>query len=157
MSAPNRSVSLALAGISIVAILLAAGALGLVLSRPAAVAKTQQFDVVIGEAKYLVEVEGKDVLGSEGHRFEPPVLVVHKGDHVVITVKNPGDRTHSFVLAAFGVDTGALDPGTGTGRVEFDANKAGVFRFNCGIAYDEASGRCEPDHEFMVGWLVVLE
>lgn len=157
MSAPNRSVSLAVAGISIVAILLAAGALGLVLSRPAAVAKTQQFDVVIGEAKYLVEVEGKDVLGPEGHRFEPPVLVVHKGDHVVITVKNLRKNIHSLVLPAFGVDTGPLDPRTGTAKVEFDANNAGVFKFFCGIAFDEASGACDPDHDFIVGWLVVLE
>lgn len=127
------------------------------MSRPGAEAKTQQFDVVIGEAKFLVEVDEKDVLGPEGHRFEPPVLVVHKGDHVVLTVRNPEMHIHSLVLPDFGVDTGPLQGGSGTAKVEFDANKAGVFRFNCGIPFDEAKGECAPDHEFVVGWVVVLE
>lgn len=157
MSAVGRNTVLVLAGVAILGLLLGAAALAVVVSRPVVAPKTQRFDVVVGEAKYIVEVEGKDVLGPEGHRFEPPVLVVQKGDHVVITVKNLRKHVHSFVLPAFGVDTGPLDPRTGTKTVEFDASKAGVFIFRCGIAFDEATGHCDPDHEFMVGWLVVLE
>jgi plastocyanin domain-containing protein len=148
---------LAVAGISIVAILLATVALGFVLSRPEANAKVQQFDVAIGEIKLLEEVEGKDVLGPEGHTIEPPVLVVHKGDHVIIRVMNLRKNTHSLVLPDFGVDTGVLAPRKGIATVEFDADKAGVFQFSCGIPYDEDIGACDPDHDFIKGWLVVLE
>lgn len=140
-----------------VAILLATVALGVVLSRTEPVTKVQHFDVAIGEVKLLQEVEGKDVLGPEGHTFEPPVLVVHKGDHVIIRVMNLRKNTHSLVLPEFGVDTGSLAPRTGIATVEFDAEKAGVFQFSCGIPYDEATGACDPDHDFIVGWLVVLE
>lgn len=37
------------------------------------------------------------------------------------------------------------------------ADKAGIFQFACGLPYDPEAGYCDPDHESMVGYLIVLE
>lgn len=126
-------------------------------SAPSPVAKTQTIDVRMGEGEIIQEVGGVEELTGEFHRWEPDVIVVHKGDHVVLNVTNPRSHPHSLVLTAFGVDTGELAARTGSATVEFDANQAGTFQFACGIAFDEAAGKCDPDHARMVGYLTVLE
>ena len=118
--------------------------------------RVQAYAIKLGEAKFLEEVDGKDELVAEGHRWEPAILVAFKGDKVVLEVKNPRKNIHSFQIPAFEVDTGVLIPRTGTKTVEFVANKAGVFEFGCGSKFDGAKQVCDPDHDFMVGHLVVL-
>lgn len=123
----------------------------------AAPAVTRTFDIVMGEGKVVVEVGGKDELGGEFHRWEPPVLVAFRGDRIVLNVANPRKRKHSLVIDAFKVDTGELEPRTGKKTVSFVADRAGVFKFWCGLDPDEAKGWCDPDHRYQVGHLIILE
>lgn len=119
--------------------------------------KTHNLTILLGEGEVISEVDGKDVLTGEFHRWEPDVMVVKKGDTVILNVKNPRKNIHSLVLPAFGVDTGELAGRTGAKTVQFTANKAGIFAYFCGVSFDEATGKCDPDHRRMVGYLIVLE
>lgn len=123
----------------------------------AAPAATRTYDIVMGEGKVVVEVAGKDELGGEFHRWEPPVLVAFRGDTIVLNVGNPRKRKHSLVIEAFNIDTGELEPRTGKKTVRFVASKSGVFEYKCGLKQDEAKGWCDPDHKYQVGHLIVLE
>jgi len=118
---------------------------------------TQNLEIFLGEGETIEEVEGKDVLTGEFHRWEPNTLVVHKGDKVVLKIKNPRKNIHSFALPAYGIDTGPLEPRSGEKTVEFVADKAGVFQFMCNTAPNPDKGECDPDHAAMVGYLLVLE
>ena len=121
------------------------------------VQKTQNLTLFMGEGEVIAEVEGVDVLTGEFHRWEPGVLVVHKGDKVALTVKNPRKNIHSFYLPDYNLDTGPLTPRTGEATLEFTADQAGVFQWLCHIPPDPAEGECDPDHEAMVGYLIVLD
>jgi uncharacterized cupredoxin-like copper-binding protein len=139
--------------------LLVSAALVLVLAacQSAQGAQTQKLTVFLGEGEVISEVDGADALTGEFHRWEPGTLVVHKGDHVVLTIQNPRKNIHSFVLPAFSVDSGPLEARTGEVTLEFTADQAGVFQWICNIPPDAAEGECDPDHETMVGYLIVLE
>ena len=100
------------------------------------------------------------------YKWKPSVLVVFKGDKVVLNVTNDSkSRVHSFDLEAFGADTGEIgpageeDPQPITKTVEFVADKAGIFEFKCGIPPDPDSTpkRCSPEHEYQTGYLIVLD
>ena len=64
-----------------------------------------------------------------------------------------------LAVPGFGVDTGPLDPRGGEATLEFVADKAGTFAFNCSIGYDSGQDPeyCHPDHEFMTGTIIVLD
>ncbi len=127
--------------------------------------RTQKFTVLMGEGEIIAEDPdtGEEEIIGEFHRWEPAVLVVNKGDLVVLTVKNPRSNNHSFVLNTFAVDTGSLpgkkaQPPDGSEKtVEFVADKAGVFPWGCGIPHEHGTWDCDEDHVRMVGYLVVLE
>jgi len=119
--------------------------------------KTQTLTLFMGEGEVIAEVDGQDVVTGEFHRWEPGVLVVHKGDKVALTVKNPRKNIHSFFLPDYNLDTGPLTGRTGEATQEFTADKAGVFQWMCNIPPDPAEGECDPDHEAMVGYLIVLD
>jgi hypothetical protein len=119
-------------------------------------ARVQNFAVELGEGEIVGDVNGKEEIIGDLHRWEPAVLVAFKGDKIVLQVKNPRKHVHSFQLPAFEVDTGPLEPRTGTKTVEFVAERAGTFAFGCGAKFDEAKGICDPDHARMVGHLLVL-
>ncbi|MEM2237802.1 MAG: cupredoxin domain-containing protein [Candidatus Caldarchaeum sp.] len=122
-------------------------------------------DPATGEIKLLPEEKGgEEELTGEYHRWEPAVIIVKKGDTVELTVKNPRKHAHSFVLPAFGVDTGRIpgraeqpDEAKRTVTVRFVADKAGVFQFQCGVPFDHEKGDCDADHNYMVGYLIVLD
>ena len=118
---------------------------------------TQNLSIRMGEGEIIQEVNGEEELTGEFHRWEPPVLVVHKGDTVNLTVTNPRSHAHSFILPEFGVVTPRLEPRGGTAKVSFVADEAGVFQFACGTSYDEESENCGADHSRQVGNLIVLE
>ncbi len=119
---------------------------------------TQNLSIAIGEGTMIHELEnGEEELTGEFHRWEPAVLVVHKGDKVVLTVTNPRGHAHSLILPEFGVATPRLEKRGGTATVEFTADKVGVFQFACGLPYDEEAGNCGLDHKYQVGHLIVLE
>jgi len=119
--------------------------------------KDQHLKIVMGEGEIIQEVEGKETLTGEFHRWEPAVLVVNKGDTVHLTVENPRGNAHSLTLPDFGVTTPLLEARGGIAEVVFVADKAGTFQFKCGSEYDGALGICDVDHKRMVGNLIVLE
>lgn len=121
----------------------------------------QQFTIAMGEGQVITEAEGElgeteDKLTGEFHRWEPDVLVVHKGDVVKLTVKNPRSTRHSFELKDFGVITPDLDPRGGEAAVEFVADKAGSFTYICATEPKEGA-YCALDHRRQTGTLLVLE
>ena len=118
---------------------------------------TQHLTVIMGEGEVISELEGVDVLTGEFHRWEPNILVVHKGDKVVLTVQNPRKHFHSFFLPGYNLDSGPLTPRTGEVTLEFTADEAGVFQWICNIPPDPAEEECDPDHAAMVGYLIVLD
>lgn len=129
--------------------------LGLAACQPAS--GTQRLTVIMGEGEVIAEVDGAEALTGEYHRWEPNVLVVHKGDNVALTVMNPRKNIHSFFLPGYNLDTGPLEARTGEVTLEFTADQAGVFQWMCNIPQDAAEGECDADHETMVGYLIVLE
>jgi uncharacterized cupredoxin-like copper-binding protein len=143
----------------VVALVLAAGFLFSACQGGAAGPATQNLYIRMGEGEVIQEVDGKDELTGEFHRWEPSVLVVHKGDKVVLTVENPRSKYHSFELREFLVDTGSLEPRGGTKTVEFTADKAGTFQFACGVPFSREGGvtDCNEDHKRQVGYLIVLD
>lgn len=91
--------------------------------------------------------------------WKPNGLTVFKGDTVVLTViNNAGTRVHSFVLPEFDVDTGPMLPKTEK-VVTFVADKAGAFKFACGIPFEPNTEpqECSADHVYQTGFLTVLE
>lgn len=129
-------------------------------------AKTQTFDIYMWEKKAvgegpMVELipESHDELISEFYHWEPSVLVVFKGDTVVLNVSNPRGTIHSLGIPAFGVDTGPLAPRGGEATVEFVADRAGTFVYLCTTPYDPTTDpeECHPDHKYQTGVLLVLD
>jgi plastocyanin len=95
--------------------------------------------------------------------WKPNGLYAFIGDTVELTViNNAGTRVHSFVLEEFGIDTGPMQPKTEK-TVTFVADKAGTFKFSCGIAFqppeegEEEPYLCSADHVYQTGFFVVLE
>ncbi len=70
--------------------------------------------------------------GKEVYAFSPDHLTVYQGDTVNLTIVNPEDDEHNFILPDFNVKL-AL-PGQTTTRGSFVANKVGIFTFYCNIA-----------------------
>ena len=103
--------------------------------------------------------ETKDQLITEFYEWVPNVIVVLKGDTVKLQVTNPRSGVHSLAIPDFNVDTGSLDPRGGTATLEFVADKAGTFPFLCNTKWDPTKDPelCEPDHDSMVGTLIVLD
>jgi len=124
---------------------------------PAAAAKVQRYNLIMGEGEVIAEVAGKEQVIGDFHRWEPPVLVAFKGDTVLINVTNPRRHTHSLVIPDYAVSTKVLSPRGGSETVRFVASKTGTFQFLCGIPHDEATGACDLDHRRMTGYLIVLD
>lgn len=124
---------------------------------PAAAAKVQRYNLIMGEGEVVGEVAGKEQIIGEFHRWEPPVLVAFRGDTVLINVTNPRKHTHSLVIPDYRISTKVLAPRGGSERVRFVASKTGTFQFVCGIPHDEAAGSCDLDHARMTGYLIVLD
>ena len=121
--------------------------------------ETQNLSLRMGEGKIIQEVGEEDAITGEFHRWEPSVLVVNKGDSVVLTVENPRSKYHSFALPEFSVATPKLEPRGGTATVTFTADKAGTFQFVCSTPFSREGDAtdCNLDHERQVGYLIVLE
>ena len=81
------------------------------------------------------------------YQFDPNTLTVRKGEKVRLVI-TALDRDHGFKLEAFGINQKLIkgDPTT----IEFTADKAGTFPFQC-------SEFCGLGHGRMKGKLVVEE
>ena len=81
--------------------------------------------------------------GKEVYAFSPSTITVVEGDTIHLTLINPEDDFHSFVLPDFAV---AL-PGGKTTEATYVARQAGIFKILCSV----------PSHlPMMSGQLVVL-
>jgi len=77
--------------------------------------------------------------------FSPNPIRVRKGDTVILNIKSI-DVAHGFAIPDFGISE-RLSPGETT-RIEFIADKRGVFRFFCNV-------QCGSGHGSMFGQLIV--
>jgi len=123
--------------------------------------QTRTFDIILDEVEFFAHVENEqgeeETALVELHQWNPNLIVVNKGDTVVLNISNPRKNTHAFTIPEFGIATKILEPRTGSETIQFVADKAGVFTFACGLPYNAANGQCDPDHSMMTGTLIVLE
>jgi cytochrome c oxidase subunit II len=82
---------------------------------------------------------------AKKYEFNPSVITVKQGQHVKLVI-TATDRDHGFKLAAYSIEQ-KLKKGVAT-PVEFTADKAGTFPFEC-------SEFCGLGHGHMKGKLVV--
>jgi uncharacterized cupredoxin-like copper-binding protein len=94
--------------------------------------------------------------GMAAHRWYPGMLVVRRGDTVDLAVGNPDQVSHQFELTGYNLKTKVLAPGS-TDSVRFVADRSGVFAYRCVLPYDPATRHCTPDHDVMLGYLIVTE
>ncbi|HVM42452.1 MAG TPA: cupredoxin domain-containing protein [Gemmatimonadales bacterium] len=81
--------------------------------------------------------------GKEVYAFEPSTVTAVEGDTLALTLVNPEDDAHSFVLGDLAV---AMPPQQAV-TARYVAGRAGIFPFTCSV----------PTHlPFMYGTLVVL-
>jgi heme/copper-type cytochrome/quinol oxidase subunit 2 len=115
--------------------------------------KTHNLSIRIAEGGVI----GPDnAISGVYYRWEPQVLVVSKGDKVILEVENTTQNVHSFRLEALEVNTDQVAPGA-KATVEFTAGQTGVFQYRCGVRFDAAQNWCARDHGRQVGQLIVLE
>ena len=87
-----------------------------------------------------VEVKGNKI-------WTPSTFIVKKGDHVKITLVNTASAIHAFAIDGYGVNVQVnFAENDNTKVVEFNADKAGIFRIYCSM---------HPGH--VGGQLLVLE
>ena len=170
--------------LGIVALLLGAGALGLVLTKSGApAARTLHYTIFVGERVIVTGINSttglvapidtapadEEGLTGEYVRWEPDILVANAGDTIVLTIQNPRKTDHSFAIeSAAGDFTGTTSSGTIQGRtnsgepqgtevtITFTAVKPGVYLFRCVTVFVDASNMCHPDHESIVGHIIVM-
>lgn len=122
--------------------------------------QTRTFDIILDEVKFYADLENEqgeeETALIELHQWNPNLIVVNKGDTVVLNISNPRKNAHTFTIPEFGITTKILEPRTGSETIQFVADKAGVFTFACGLPYNAANGQCDPDHSMMTGTLIVL-
>ena len=113
--------------ISIVAIVIAVASIALFFSaRPSAASASQrEFFLVTPELDF-----NETLIGIPHYVFMPTQLTVNQGDDVLIHFFNTADDTnHTFTVPAYGINVN-LAPGEHK-DIQFTADQAGVFSFNC--------------------------
>ena len=86
---------------------------------------------------------GGVLAGREVYAFEPGTITAVEGDTLALTLVNPEDDAHSFVLPGLAVEM----PGQSTVTATWVAARAGLYRYSCAV----------PAHlPYMVGTVVVL-
>ncbi|MBI5082898.1 MAG: cupredoxin domain-containing protein [Chloroflexi bacterium] len=80
---------------------------------------------------YILKAPDKDGNWSiETYRFEPNQVIVNQGDVVTLEIVGINGKEHPFSIETYG-SSGVIKRGQLT-RVTFTADKAGVFKINCG-------------------------
>ncbi len=110
----------------------------------ATVAPTVEYTIVTNEIKSTQKGHPK----IEAYRFDPGVIVVNRGDDVVLHFYGVKGPVHPITIAAYGVRTTVSRGEIKT--VRFHATHAGYFPIVCEIH------RTVEQHGPMVGTLVVL-
>ena len=105
-------------------------------------------------------IAGRGAIGGPAlsHLYDPQMLVVRRGDTVRLRVTNASHFRHGIEIVGYGVRTGELTAGPrGSETLTFTANKPGIFEYRCYLPYDPATATCSPDHDRMVGHLIVID
>ncbi len=105
-----------------------------------------------------VLISGRGAIGgpAESHLFDPQMLVARRGDEVTLRVMNQSHFRHAIEVVAYGIRTGELTGGKSE-VLTFTAGKSGIFEYRCYLPYDPATATCAPDHDQMIGHLVVID
>lgn len=98
----------------------------------------------VRSAESTIELTVVNIETPQGVKiWEPPSLVVHKGDKVKVKLINMLELEHGYRIAAYGIET--VVQGEKTETIEFTADKPGIFVIDCQL---------HPAH--VPGQLVVL-
>ncbi|MEE9116444.1 MAG: plastocyanin/azurin family copper-binding protein [Thermoplasmata archaeon] len=162
---------------SVVALIVSIVAIGMSFLAPASPAPaTQEFTIIQNEREIIgcvnqttgsvvvedIDPDCEEEIVGEYHAWEPAVIVVNKGDTVVLTIKNAMDHNHGLMIPAFAVDTGKIlgrldNPPIGSEiTVTFVADESGVFQYMCSVPHEHGTNDCAEDHNSIVGYLIVL-
>lgn len=103
-------------------------------------------------------ITGRGGIGgpSSSHLFDPQMMVVRRGDTVRMRVMNQSLWSHGIEIVGLGVRTKPLAGGEAD-EVTFTPDRSGIFEYRCYIPYDPKTGACSPDHDKMIGHIVVLD
>ena len=159
MDGSRSALRSALAGTTLVIALVAVALSLLTLTAPAGPARSTPAP---GPATIDVSllISGRGAIGgpAESHLYDPQLLVARRGDKVRLRVTNGSHFRHAIEVVGYGVKTGPLTGGPQAAEtLTFTADKPGIYEYRCYLPYDPATATCSPDHEQMVGHLVVLE
>lgn len=156
MDASRSGLSSILAGTAVV-IALVATALSLLTFAVPAPARSVPAPVAIDLSLLIT---GRGAIGgpAQSHLFDPQMLVVRRGDTVRLRVMNQSFFRHGIEIVGYGVRTGELTGGPrGSELVTLTADKPGIFEYRCYLPHDPTAATCAPDHDRMVGHLVVID
>lgn len=141
---------------------LLAGLVGLLLFAlglgPAQAGSVKEFLLVTGEWSWkakpgeapVVDRDRGPVKEIERYTFDPPILIVNKGDTVVLKIHALKGEKHLLEIKEFGVPETTINKGEEK-TVKFVADKAGTFKFVCN---NHVNSKKEGP---MVGYLYVLD
>lgn len=103
-------------------------------------------------------ITGRGAIGGPAvdHLYDPQLLVARKGDTVRLRLMNQSHFRHGVEIMGYGVRTGELAGGQSE-ILTFAATRPGIFVYRCYLPYDPATATCAPDHDSMVGHLVVID
>jgi plastocyanin len=105
-------------------------------------------------------ITGRGAIGGPAleHLFDPQMLVVRQGDTVRLRVINGTHFRHGIEIVGYDVRTGPLTGGPQSSELlTLTADKPGIFEYRCYLPHDPATATCAPDHDKMIGHLVVVE
>jgi cytochrome c oxidase subunit II len=128
-----------------IAAMLVAGVVAAACQTAAVTSAPASKDPTSGGTPASAAAEQVVILKLKRFEFMPNVVHVKKGVPVVIEM-TALDRTHGFLLKAFGIDEDVFK-GKVT-RVRFIPDKAGTFEFHC-------DNFCGDNHEDMTATLIV--
>ncbi|HET8679253.1 MAG TPA: hypothetical protein VFM39_03980 [bacterium] len=90
------------------------------------------------------------------HFYSPQMIIAHRGDTLRLRVLNQTFVSHAIQIDGYGVRTRVLRGGA-EDTINVVTDRGGVFPYHCYIPYDPATASCSPDHDTMVGYLIVLD
>ncbi len=158
MDTPRSALRSTLAGLSLVIALIAIALSLLTLAAPSRPRPASAASPVTIDLSLLITSSGAIGGVADSHLFDPQMLVVRRGDTVRLRVMNQSFFRHALAITGYGVRTGELVGGPqGSELLTFTADKPGVFEYRCYLPHDPATATCAPDHDRMVGHLVVID
>lgn len=140
---------------SLAAVALSAAALALAVLSVSSASRPPGPPATVDLTLLITATDGRTPQATH-HAYNPQMIVARRGDTLRLRVINLSLFTHGLVFEGLDVRTQALYGGAEE-ALSFVAGKGGVFPYRCYIPYDPVAKSCSPDHETMVGYLVVLD